>query len=126
MLRKSYGFTSVVLSCHRVLLLLGLSACTFPTVDYLEPGETDPPCATPPKCVGDVSTCSKQAEAQRGACVSQCGSGPTKMGAIPDCAGCDAAYDTAMNVCVAQCESCSAAEGCTNATDSCKALLGLP
>ncbi|MDI1476046.1 hypothetical protein [Polyangium sp. y55x31] len=109
-------------------LLLGLSACTFPAIDYVEPDEADvesAACVATPKCATDVEACSKQASGQRSQCVFQCQkSGPMNLN--PDCSTCESTYATEMNICVAQCESCSAAAGCTNATDSCRALLGLP
>ncbi|MDI3285531.1 hypothetical protein [Polyangium sp. 15x6] len=107
-------------------LLLGISACTFPAIDYDEPGEAASiACAATPKCASDVESCSKQAYGDRSMCMSQCGkSGPMNLN--PDCNSCESAHETAMNICVAECESCNAADGCPNATDSCRALLGLP
>ncbi|MDC3960758.1 hypothetical protein [Polyangium jinanense] len=109
-------------------LLLGVSACTFPAIDYVEPGEADieaVACAATPQCANEVDTCAKQAYGQRSACVSQCEkSGPMSLN--PDCSSCDSALETNLNICVAKCESCNAADGCSNATDSCRALLGLP
>ncbi|MRG91219.1 hypothetical protein [Polyangium spumosum] len=105
----------------------GLVACTFPTIDYVEQEvAAEAPCVTTPKCASDIDTCAKQAEGQRTMCMSQCQKGPVDMGLSADCSTCESTHDTALNICVAQCETCSAADGCTNATESCRSLLGLP
>lgn len=93
------------------LFLFVMAGCTFPTVEY------EQVCAVPSVCLNDVDVCRKQAEAQQNMCASKC---------TTDCATCSTDYDSAIATCVAQCESCSASEGCLNATDSCKALLGVP
>jgi hypothetical protein len=99
------------------LILVG--ACTFPDVDFADPLAAA--CTMPPACDVEIDTCSKQAETQRGSCLAKCGMGPTA-----DCTACQSEHNSAVSICVAQCESCSSANGCTNATDSCKALLGAP
>ncbi|MDI1435256.1 hypothetical protein [Polyangium sorediatum] len=127
MLRTSHERSRLVFFC---CLLLGLSACTFPAIDYAEPDESGgegPACAATPKCANDVESCAKQATGQRSMCVSQCEKGwPSGSSFGGDCSACETAHDTALNNCVAQCETCSASGGCTNALDSCRALLGFP
>jgi len=111
----------VAASC---LALLAVGACTFPDVDYEDVDPESPmtaACAMPTSCEPEVTSCSKQADSQRGACLSKCSNGQTA-----DCTACQDSHASAVSVCVAQCESCSAAKGCANATDSCKALLGAP
>jgi hypothetical protein len=92
-------------------LMLACVSCTFPSVEY------EPTCAVPTSCQNDITTCSKQAEAQQTMCLSKC---------TTDCAVCDTDFDSAVSMCVAQCENCSANSGCMNATAYCKALLGVP
>lgn len=92
-------------------LCLAWASCTFPSVEY------EPTCAVPTSCQNDITSCSKQANAEQMMCLSKC---------TADCGACDTTLDKAMSVCVAQCENCSASGGCMNATESCKALLGVP
>ncbi|MDI1448784.1 hypothetical protein [Polyangium sp. 6x1] len=123
MLQMSRGRGPLVFLC---CLFLGVSACTFPAIDYVDADESEGgACAATPKCVSDIDTCSKQAEGQRFMCMSQCQkTGPMNLN--PDCSTCDSAHETDLLVCVAQCEACSANTGCANATESCRSLLGLP
>jgi hypothetical protein len=87
------------------------ASCTFPSVDY------ESACAAPPSCENDANSCTKKAEADQNACSMKCSM---------SCLECDTDFDRALGMCVAQCESCSASAGCTNASASCKALLGVP
>ncbi len=98
-------------SAITALTLFVATACTFPSVEY------EPTCVVPTVCLNDTDVCRKQAETQQNMCLSKC---------TTDCATCATDIDTALSMCVAQCESCSAGEGCKNATESCKALLGVP
>lgn len=102
-------------SLGRVALLLTLgflwASCTFPSVEY------ETVCAVPMACQKDVEACRKQAGMQQMACLSKC---------TTVCPSCGTDFDQAMNLCVAECEVCSANEGCANATESCKALSGVP
>jgi hypothetical protein len=96
-----------------LLLAMGFAcaSCTFPSVEY------DTSCAAPTSCEKDVATCGNKAQAAQNMCSMKC---------TMSCVDCDEAYDLALASCIAQCETCSAGEGCTNATESCKALLGVP
>lgn len=100
---------------RRVLgvMLLGCTfvACTFPSVEY----ETG--CAVPTACENDVGVCTNKAEAAQNMCSMKC---------TMSCVDCSTDFDRAMTTCVALCETCSANNGCANATESCKALLGVP
>jgi len=102
--------------------LVALAACAFPDVDYGESSANarNTACVMPAACESTVNVCSTKASTQRGACLNKCG-----MGQAPDCGACQDAHESALNTCVAQCETCSAENGCENATDSCKAWLGL-
>jgi len=98
-------------------------ACTFPDVDYSDTSadEFASACFVPAACEPEVTACSKQAANQHGACLNKCGPPASQA-----CAACETEYDSALNVCLAQCESCSAENGCKNATQSCKGWLSIP
>lgn len=98
------------------LLTFGLigSACGFPTVDYEDPVVA---CAMPMACANEVAACNNKAQAEQNMCAMKCSM---------TCLDCDADFERSLGICVAQCETCSANEGCANATASCKALLGVP
>lgn len=102
-------------SVRRAVLALALglawASCTFPNVEY------EGTCAVPTSCQNDVTNCSKQADAAQTMCLSKC---------TTDCGTCDVDMSMSMSICVAECENCSATAGCMNATESCKALLGVP
>lgn len=94
-----------------VIPILTLAACTFPSVEY----ETE--CAVPMACENEVFACNNKAMAAQNMCSMKCSM---------TCVDCDAEFSRSLDICVAQCETCSANEGCMNATESCKALLGAP
>jgi len=98
-----------------VVLMLALgfagAACTFPSVEY------DTSCAVPTSCEKEVNSCSNKAQALQNMCSMKCAG---------TCVDCEADYDQAVTACVVQCETCSANNGCENATENCKALLGAP
>jgi hypothetical protein len=100
---------------RRAILTLSIgfacASCTFPSVEY------ETACAAPTSCANETSACTKKAEAAHNMCSMKC----TKS-----CLDCDTAFDRALEMCVAQCENCSAVAGCMNANASCKALLGVP
>ncbi len=102
----------------RVVLMLSLgfvwASCTFPSVDY-ELAEAA--CTAPMSCANEATSCTNKAEAAQTMCSMKCSM---------SCLTCDTDFDRAMETCVAQCENCSAIDGCMNATESCKALLGAP
>ncbi|HRI72483.1 MAG TPA: hypothetical protein PK156_49950 [Polyangium sp.] len=89
------------------------ASCTFPSVEY----ETDTECVVPTVCQNDIDVCLKQADAQQMMCLSKC---------TTVCPSCGTSFEEALSMCLAQCEACSGNEGCTNATKSCKAMLGMP
>jgi hypothetical protein len=95
--------------------LLAICACTFPEVQY------DQPCSVPMTCHNDTENCRKQAESDRNACLASCAMTPNG-----NCGVCTTKFDAALAVCLENCEDCSAANGCTNATQSCKTRLGAP
>ena len=101
------------------LLALGMisAACTFPSVEYEAEPVSEAACVAPTACMNDVEVCRKQADAQQMMCLSKC---------TTVCPSCGADFNDALSICVAQCEACSAGEGCANATESCKALAGVP
>lgn len=96
-----------------LLLAMGVAclSCTFPSVEY------DTSCAAPTSCEKDTTLCANKAQAAQNMCSMKC---------MMSCVDCDDEYDRALASCVAQCESCSASDGCMDATESCKALLGVP
>jgi len=101
-------------------LLLG---CTFPDVDYsdTESNAFAKACFVPVACKNTVTLCSKQAANQRNTCLNQCGTGSK-----PACVACETEHDSALGVCLAKCEVCSAANGCQDATASCEDWLAIP
>ena len=106
-----------------VVLMVALgfawASCTFPDVEY-DSGSgagADSACAVPMSCVNEVNTCRNKADALQNSCSMKCSG---------TCIDCEASYDEALASCVTQCENCSVIEGCMNATESCKALLGAP
>jgi hypothetical protein len=106
------------LRCARFGLFAALfatGACTFPEVQY------DQPCSVPTDCHNPTETCHKQADSDRNACLASCAMTPSG-----DCGVCTTEFNAALAVCLENCDDCSAANGCTNATQSCKTRLGLP
>jgi hypothetical protein len=99
-------------ACLTVTMIV--SACSFPTVVY---EETAASCAVPMSCVNDVAACSNKAQATQNMCAMKCSM---------SCVECESDFDRDLGICVAQCETCSANGGCANATESCKAMLGVP
>jgi hypothetical protein len=96
-----------------LMLAVGFAcfSCTFPSVEY------DASCAVPPSCENEIATCGKKATATQNMCSAKC---PIS------CVDCDDEFSRALTSCLSQCESCSASDGCMDATASCKALLGVP
>ena len=92
-------------------LAFAWASCSFPSVEY------EPACAAPKQCENEANACAKKAAETQDSCAKKCST---------SCQECDTDFDRALGMCVAQCESCSASEGCLNATESCKALLGAP
>lgn len=88
-----------------------VAACTFPSVEY------ETACAVPTTCENDVATCGNKALAAQNMCSVKCSM---------SCVDCDQQFSRSLDICVAQCETCSANAGCMNATESCKALVGTP
>lgn len=107
-------------------LVVLLSACTFPDVDYADGGVSasggsagSGPCPASPSCANDAKSCADLADKKDNACTHQCK--PT----MPDCvAQCDAELATALGVCSASCVSCAGA-ACGGAPTNCDALVGL-
>lgn len=121
-MRRTSGLLLGLTLCAGVAFLC--AACTFPSVDYEDPPAISTaetlPCVVPQTCAPAVSTCGKKAETQRGSCLKKCSNGQSA-----DCMTCQSAHDSALTACTEQCKSCSASNGCANATESCMALLGL-
>lgn len=97
-----------------VALLFAASACTFPEVAY------DMPCSVPATCHNATENCRKQADIDKSACQAKC-----MMPFSSDC-GCVAQFEADLAICLEDCDDCSATNGCTNATQSCKTRLGMP
>lgn len=106
--------TQLLRMCACLPLTMLITACTFPTIAYEESAAA---CAVPTSCAKDVATCSNKAQAAQNMCAMKCSM---------SCVDCESDFDRDMGICVAQCETCSANGGCANATESCKALLGVP
>lgn len=100
---------------RRAVLVLvwvfGCVSCTFPSVDY----ETS--CSAPASCESGATSCSNKAAAEQNKCSMKC---------TMSCVECETTFEQALSGCVTQCEGCSAKAGCLDATESCKALLGVP
>jgi hypothetical protein len=107
-----------------------VASCTFPSVDYYEEPATDggggaapmSGCNVPATCSTEVNTCAKPPRSKLDACDAKCNG----IMAQPCRDACQSNYEAAVSVCLSQCQDCSAKYGCLNATQSCRALLGLP
>ena len=92
--------------------------CTFPDVDYASDARTTSECSAPPTCAADAMTCADKARKAQDMCSKKCNK---DTGCL---AGCDGDLGVALGQCNAVCQSCSSDQGCTDATASCKALVG--
>ncbi len=95
--------------------LLAAASCTFPEVQY------DMPCSVPATCHNETENCRKLSDVDRSACLMKCAMTPNG-----NCDACATEFDADLAVCLENCDDCSATNGCTNATQSCKTRLGIP
>ena len=108
-----YGESALVLAACAFGLT---SACTFPSVDYEDASVMG--CSAPASCSGDAQRCGDDARKLFDACSHTCIMKPGCQ------AMCDSDLALQIGQCNTACQSCSAGQGCTNATSSCKALVG--
>lgn len=96
---------------------IAATACTFPTVDYDDSGPT---CSVVDHCAEDATRCGDDARRAQMVCAQKCSTKPA-----PTCSDdCEKERTSAFGTCNAECQSCGQAQGCANATASCKALVG--